>query len=113
MFATAAYAQDAAAPAAGGALVQFVPFLLIFVIMYFLMIRPQQKRLREHRDMVAALKKGDMVVTQGGVIGKVVGLREGELDLEIAQGVRIRVVRSTVATVMSPNATLADQRPVA
>ena len=64
--------------------------------MYFLMIRPQQKRVKEHRAMVEALKKGDEVVTQGGLVGKITAVRDGELEVEIAAGVKVRVIRSTV-----------------
>ena len=81
---------------------QFIPLILIFAIMYFLLIRPQQKKVKEHQAMVAALRRGDQVVTQGGVIGKVVKVKEdGELEVEIADGVKIRVIQSTIATVMS------------
>lgn len=84
------------------AFAQFVPLILIFAIMYFLLIRPQQKKMKEHQAMVAALRRGDMVVTQGGVIGKVVKVKDdNELELEIADGVKIRVVQSTIANVMS------------
>ena len=84
------------------AFAQFVPLILIFAIMYFLLIRPQQKKMKEHQAMVAALRRGDMVVTQGGVIGKVSKVKDdNELELEIADGVRIRVVQSTIASVMS------------
>ncbi len=101
MLITPAYAQ-AAAPAAGGgtAFAQFIPLILVFVIMYFLIMRPQQKKMSQHRAMVAALKKGDNVVTQGGIFGKVVAVRDEDVDVEIAQGVRIRVVRSTIAQVV-------------
>ena len=81
---------------------QFVPLILIFAIMYFLLIRPQQKKIKEHAAMVAALRRGDQVVTQGGVIGKVVKVKDdGELEVEIADGVKVRVVQSTIATVVS------------
>ncbi|SEH63150.1 preprotein translocase subunit YajC [Paracoccus alkenifer] len=101
MLITPAYAQ-AAAPAAGGgaAFAQFIPLILVFVIMYFLIMRPQQKKMSQHRAMVAALKKGDNVVTQGGIFGKVVAVRDDDVDVEIAQGVRIRVVRATIAQVV-------------
>ena len=80
----------------------FVPLILIFGIMYFLLIRPQQKKLKEHQAMVAALRRGDQVVTQGGIVGKVVKVRDdGELEVEIADGVKIRVIQSTIATVIS------------
>tara|TARA_R110002049_G_scaffold10127_5_gene50522 strand:- start:9014 stop:9292 length:279 start_codon:yes stop_codon:yes gene_type:complete len=81
---------------------QFVPLILIFAIMYFLLIRPQQKKVKEHQAMVAALRRGDQVVTQGGIIGKVVKVKEdGEVEVEIADGVKVRVVQSTIATVVS------------
>jgi len=84
------------------AFAQFVPLILIFAIMYFLLIRPQQKKVKEHQAMVAALRRGDQVITQGGVIGKVVKVKDdGELELEIAEGVKIRVIQNTIATVVS------------
>jgi preprotein translocase subunit YajC len=84
------------------AFAQFVPLILIFGIMYFLLIRPQQKKVKEHQAMVAALRRGDQVVTQGGMIGKVTKVKDdGELELEIADGVKVRVIQSTIATVMS------------
>ncbi|MFK7881187.1 preprotein translocase subunit YajC [Roseobacter sp.] len=84
------------------AFAQFVPLILIFAIMYFLLIRPQQKKVKEHQAMVAALRRGDQVVTQGGIVGKVVKVKDdGELELEIADGVKVRVIQSTIATVMS------------
>ena len=84
------------------AIAQFVPLILIFAIMYFLLIRPQQKKMKEHQAMVAALRRGDTVITQGGVIGKVSKVKDdNELELEIADGVRIRVVQNTIASVVS------------
>ncbi|KRS15848.1 preprotein translocase subunit YajC [Roseovarius indicus] len=84
------------------ALGQFVPLILIFAIMWFLLIRPQQKKLKEHKAMVQALRRGDQVVTQGGLIGKVSKVKdEDEIEVEIAQGVKVRVVKSTVAQVLS------------
>lgn len=101
MFVTPAYAQ-AADVGAGSAFMQFIPLILIFVIMYLLLIRPQQKKLKEHRAMVDALRRGDQVVTQGGIIGKVSKVKEdGELEVEIAEGVKVRVVKATVAQVLS------------
>ncbi len=100
MFATPAYAQ--AAGGAGSALTSFVPLILIFAIMYFLLIRPQQKKVKEHKAMVEALRRGDQVVTQGGVIGKVSKVKDdNEVEIEIAEGVKVRVVRHTIAQVMS------------
>lgn len=101
MFATPAFAQ-AAGGGAGGAVASFVPLILIFLIMYFLLIRPQQKKLKEHKAMVDGLRRGDQVVTQGGLIGKVSRVKDdGELEVEIADGVRVRVVRQTIAQVLN------------
>ena len=84
------------------AIAQFVPLILIFAIMYFLLIRPQQKKVKEHLAMVAALRRGDQVVTQGGIIGKVVKVKEdNEIEVELAEGVKVRVVKSTVSQVLS------------
>jgi len=100
MFVTPAYAQ--AAGGAGSALTSFVPLILIFAIMYFLLIRPQQKKVKEHKAMVEALRRGDQVVTQGGILGKVAKVKEdGEVEVEIAEGVKVRVVRATIAQVIS------------
>ena len=81
---------------------QFIPLILIFAIMYFLLIRPQQKKMKEHQAMIEALRRGDQVVTQGGLIGKVVKVKEdNEIEVEIAEGVKVRVVRATIAQVIS------------
>ena len=86
----------------GGAIAQFLPLILIFAIMYFLLIRPQQKKMEQHQNMVEALRRGDQVITQGGVIGKVSKVKEdGELEVEIAEGVKVRVVKSTIAQVLN------------
>lgn len=107
MFVTPAYAQAAGSAGAAGALTQFVPLILIFGIMYFLMIRPQQKRAKMHREMVGALKKGDQIVTQGGLIGKVSSVRDDELEVEIASGVKVRVVRGSISQVLNQTAPVA------
>jgi len=102
MLVSPAFAQ-AAGGGQGFGLVNLLPLILIFVIMYFLLIRPQQKRAKEHREMVANLVKGDVVVTQGGVIGKITQVKkDNEIILEIAENVRIRVVRSTIAQLQKP-----------
>ena len=101
MFVTPAYAQATAAPAGAAAFAQFVPLILVFAIMYFLILRPQQRKLRQHRDMVAALKRGDEIITNGGLIGRVVSVRDDEVDVEIAQNVRVRVVRGMISQVVS------------
>lgn len=101
MFVTPAYAQ--AAGAAGPSLLSQLPFFIaIFAIFYFLLIRPQQKKLKEHQAMVDALRRGDQVVTQGGLVGKVTKVRDdGELEVEIANGVNVRVIQHTIQTVRS------------
>lgn len=100
MLVSPAFAQTAGGTGAGFA--SFIPLILIFLIMWLLLIRPQQKKLKEHRSMVDALRRGDQIVTQGGVIGKITKVKEdGELEVEIAEGVRIRVLRHTVASVIS------------
>lgn len=101
MFATPAFAQAAGAGGVAGGLVSFVPILLIFAIMYVLMIRPQQKKVKEHKAMIAALRRGDHVVTAGGLIGKVVKVGDAELELELAPNVKVRVMRGTIAQVTS------------
>ena len=102
MFVTPAFAQAADGAAGPGQLGQFLPLILIFVIMYFLLIRPQQKRAKEHKAMVEAVRRGDQVVTQGGIIAKVTKVREdGEVEVEIAPGVNVRVVKQTIVQVLS------------
>ncbi len=84
------------------ALGQFIPLILIFAIMYFLLIRPQQKKLQQHQAMVAALRRGDQVVTQGGLIGKVSKVKDdNEIEVELGEGMKVRVVRSTIAQVLN------------
>jgi len=80
-----------------------IPLILIFGIMYFLLIRPQQKKLKDHQAMVAALRRGDQVVTQGGIVGKVTKVKdeEGEIEVEISKGVNVKIVRSTIAQVLN------------
>jgi preprotein translocase subunit YajC len=83
-------------------MMQFLPLVLIFVVFYFLLIRPQQKRAKEHKAMLTALRRGDRVVTGGGIIGtvaKVVG--DDEVAIDIAEGTRVRVVRSTITSVLA------------
>jgi preprotein translocase subunit YajC len=101
MFSSPAYAQSGAAASGGltAMLVQFAPLLLIFVIFYFLLIRPQSRRVKEHRDMISAVKRNDVAVTSGGLIGKVTKVEEGEIELEIASGTRVRVVKSMLSEI--------------
>lgn len=100
-----AIAQDAGVPAGGGMaeiLVQLMPILLLVIIFWLLIFRPQQKRLKAQQAMLAAIRRGDTVVTTGGIVGKVTKAVEGEdLEVEIAQGVRVKIVRGMVADVRS------------
>ena len=97
---TPAFAQGAAAPG-GDMILQFVPFILIFVIMWFLIIRPQQRRVKEHREMINNVRRGDTVVTSGGILGKVTRVLEdaNELEVEIADGVKVKLVRGMISEV--------------
>ena len=102
MFSSPAFASAGAAAPSGGTaalLVQFAPLLFIFVIFYFLLIRPQSRRVKEHRDMIAAVKRNDVAVTTGGLIGKVTKVDEAEIELEIASGTRVRVVKGMLSEV--------------
>jgi preprotein translocase subunit YajC len=96
-----------AAPAGAGAsqmLVGILPWIAIFVIFYLLMIRPQQQRVKEHQAAIAAVKKGDEVITGGGIRGRVTRVSDDEAEVEIANGVRVRVVKSTLTQVLTANA---------
>ncbi|MES2135687.1 MAG: preprotein translocase subunit YajC [Pseudomonadota bacterium] len=84
-------------------LMGILPWLLIFVIFYFLMIRPQQRRVKAHQNAIAAVKKGDDVITGGGIRGRVTKVTDEEAEVEIAQGVKVRVVKSTITHVLAPN----------
>ena len=104
MFASPAFAQAAAPGGAASSLISFVPIVLIFVIMYVLMIRPQQKKVRDHKAMVEAVRRGDQIVTSGGLIGKVTKVDEqkGEVEVELPpSNIKVRVVKSTISQVMN------------
>ena len=94
---SSAYAQDAA-PQDG--LMGFLPLILIFVVFYFMLIRPQMKRAKEHRQMVSALAKGDEVVTNGGLLGKITDVGESFVTLQLADSVEVKIQRHAVASVM-------------
>lgn len=115
MFITPAFAQGATG-AGGGAdmLIQLAPFLLIFVVMYFLILRPQQKRAKAHQEMVSALRRGDVIVTAGGLVGKVTRVvDEAEIELQIADNVRVRQLRSQITTVRAKGEPAKDEAPAA
>lgn len=98
MFITPAYAQGVG----GGSdmLISLLPFVLIFVIMYFLILRPQQKRVKQHQEMVSSLRRGDTVVTTGGLVGKITKVVDDtEVELQLADGVRVRQMRQMVSEV--------------
>ena len=101
MFITPAYAQAAGAAGAGsmGFLIQVAPLILIFVIFWFLLIRPQQKKMKEHAAKVGAVQKNDQVVTAGGIVGKAVKVDDTFVEVEIATGVKVKVVKSTLSDV--------------
>ncbi|MBX2855278.1 MAG: preprotein translocase subunit YajC [Rhodobacteraceae bacterium] len=103
MLFTPAYAQAAGASSGPGLLETLLPFVFIFAIMYFLIIRPQQRKAREHQEMLGALRRGDEVLTAGGFLGKVTKVKDDdqEVEVEIADGVKVRVIKSTISAVMS------------
>ena len=103
MFVTPAYAQAAGGAGDSGSFVtSLLPLVLIFVIFYFLLIRPQQKRAKEHKLTVSNLRRGDQVVTAGGVMAKVTKvIDDNEIEVEISQGVKVKLVRSTISAVLS------------
>jgi preprotein translocase subunit YajC len=104
VFISSAFAQTAPAAAAGGdmqsSLMSMLPLVLMFVVLYFVMIRPQMKKQKEHRSMIEALAKGDEIATAGGMLGKVTKLGDSYLSLEIANGVEVQVQRSAVVQVL-------------
>jgi preprotein translocase subunit YajC len=100
LFITPAYAQAAGGIGTTDMLIQFAPLIFVFAIMYVLLFRPQQKRAAEHKKMIANARRGDTIVTNGGIVGRVTKvIDDNELEAEIADGVRVRVVRSMIADV--------------
>lgn len=102
MFVTAAYAQTAGAAGPGSLIGSMLPLVLIFAIMYFLLIRPQQKKMRDLKAMIDAVRRGDQILTAGGIVGKVIKVGDDNMvEVEIAEGVKVKVVKSTISQVMS------------
>jgi preprotein translocase subunit YajC len=101
MFESPAYAQasGAAPDATAGFFMTVFPFVLIFVIFYFLLIRPQTRRMKQHQSMIAAVKRNDIVVTSGGLVGKVTKVDEAEIEVELAPNVRVRVIKGMLSEV--------------
>jgi preprotein translocase subunit YajC len=116
MFVTSAFAQDTTTPAApalgaGDLLIQFAPILLLVVIFWLLIFRPQQKRMKAQQAMLAAIQRGDTVVTTGGIVGKVTKAVDGEdLEVEIAQGTRVKIVRGMISDVRSKSNPVNDNK---
>lgn len=112
MFITPAFAQTpASAPegnTAAALFAQFAPLILIFGVFYFLLIRPQQRRAKEHKARIDAVKKGDQVVTGGGLVGKVVRVDDTYVDVELGQGMKVKAVKSTLTDVVAPGASPAN-----
>lgn len=100
MFISNAYAQAAPAADMSSSLMSMAPLVLMFVVLYFIMIRPQMKKQKEHRAMVEALAAGDEVVTAGGILGKVTRVREGNVDVQVANGVEVQLQKSAVVQVL-------------
>jgi preprotein translocase subunit YajC len=99
---SSAYAQAAGGAPAGFDLISLMPLVLIFVVFYFLLIRPQQKKMKAHRELISALKRGDKVLTAGGIIGTVVKVEDDStLLVEIAKDIRVRVARGTISELLS------------
>ena len=112
MFITLAYAQLQIPGLTGGndMLVSLLPFILIFVIMYFLILRPQQKRVKQHQEMVKSLRRGDTVITSGGLIGKVTKVvDENEIEVQIADEIRIRQMRQMISEVRAKGEPVKDE----
>jgi preprotein translocase subunit YajC len=99
MFISPAYAQATGSGGMGDIVNLLIPMLMVFVIFYFFMIRPQQQRMKQHRAAIEAIRRGDTVVTSGGIVGKVTKVAEGEIEVEIADNTRVRVIKHTVAEV--------------
>ncbi|MFC5430038.1 preprotein translocase subunit YajC [Paraburkholderia denitrificans] len=99
-FISNAFAQGSAAGGAESSLMSFLPLILMFAVLYFIMIRPQMKRQKEHRNMLANMAKGDEVVTSGGIVGKVTKVGEAYVGVEVADGTEVTVQKSAVSTIL-------------
>ncbi len=105
MFITNAYAQSAASGFSLDSIGSFIPILLMFVILYFLMIRPQQKKQKEQREMINALSTGDEVMTSGGIVGKIVKVSENFVTLQVSEGTEIVIQKGSIVSLL-PNGTI-------
>ncbi|MFI5014988.1 MAG: preprotein translocase subunit YajC [Hyphomicrobiales bacterium] len=112
MFITPAYAQAAGGVGTTDMLIQFAPLVFVFIIMYMLLFRPQQKRAAEHKTMIKNVRRGDTIVSNGGIVGRVTKvIDDNELEAEIADGVRVRVVRSMIADVRAKGEPVKADQP--
>ena len=110
MLISPAFAQGSPFGGGGDLMTQLLPFVLIFVIMYFLILRPQQKRVKAHQEMVKNVRRGDSVVTSGGLVGKVTKvIDDDQIEVEVADGVRVRQVRSMVSSVQAKGEPVKDE----
>jgi preprotein translocase subunit YajC len=111
MFSSPAWAQSAIGGGGGEALMQILPLVLIFVVFYFLLIRPQQKKSKDHKEMLGKLRRGDRVVTGGGIVGTVAKVPDSgdEISVDIADNVRIKVIRGTISAVISRGEPVKDE----
>ncbi|MBI5121524.1 MAG: preprotein translocase subunit YajC [Rhodospirillales bacterium] len=103
MLISEAFAQTAPAASAGGmeSLSSLFPLVLIFVLFYFLLIRPQQKKMKEHKNALSQIRRGDKVVTGGGIVGQVLKVQDGEVTVEIAENVKVKVIQDTITAILS------------
>ncbi|MEM8695483.1 MAG: preprotein translocase subunit YajC [Pseudomonadota bacterium] len=104
MSATPVLAAAAPSGGAGAFIIQLVPLILIFVIFWFLLIRPQQKRMKDHRAMIDAVKRGDRVVTGGGLLGKVTKVNDDEVEIDLGGGQKVTAIKATLSDVRNPSA---------
>ena len=113
MWISPAYAQSADAGGTGAIMMQLLPLILIFAVFYFLLIRPQQKKMKDHRAMLQALKRNDKVITGGGIVGTIAKVRDDsdEIEVEIAPNVRITVLRGTISAMVKPPEAANDAKP--
>ena len=112
MFVSPAFAQAGGDAAGPGALQAFLPIILIFVVFYFLLIRPQQKKMKQHKEMLGAIRRGDKIVTGGGIVGTVTKvIDDAEVMVEISEGIKVRVHRSLVSSVLARTEPAGEAKP--
>ena len=105
-----AMGQSGAAGQGGGGFGAFIPLILMFVIFYFLLIRPQQKKSKEHRETISNLKKGDRIITSGGIHGRITGVTDTTLTVEISDKVRVKLSRASVSALIQPSSDNQDEK---